>query len=351
MSLNRPSIFSSTQDEIKFVLNSFSIPTTQASRIFENLYKRKKRTNILSGKLNEILEENFDFSLPEIKQVNQSDDGTIKFLIGFKDSLAVETVLIPFHHKFTVCLSTQVGCAMKCSFCYTGTMGLKRHLNAGEIVGQYMVAWNYLREILPAHDFTPNIVFMGQGEPLHNADAVKKAIEIFMESHGLGIGPRQMTISTAGHLPGLKKFSTFPKVNLALSLHSPFNEIRNKLIPINEQWPLEEIFAELDTISTGLMKSQFIVFEYLLIKDLNDRQEDADELAKLLKSRRAIINIIPFNPFPGSEFKRPSSEDVGIFKEKLVQLNLRTHVRTTKGSDILAACGQLISAKKSPKPE
>lgn len=352
MALHKQSIFNLTKDEINLLLDSSGISTKISTALFENLYKRKKRKNILSGKLNQILETNFDLNLPKIKQVNESEDGTIKFLIGFADDMAVETVLIPFHHKFTVCLSTQVGCAMKCSFCYTGTMGLKRHLSAGEIVGQYMVAWNHLRDIFPDHDFAPNIVFMGQGEPLHNADSVKKAIEIFMESSGLGIGPRQMTLSTAGHLPGLKKFSsTFPKINLALSLHSPFNEIRNKLIPINEQWPLEDIFAELKTIEAGLKKSQFIVYEYLLIKDLNDRDEDAQELARLLKDTRAIINIIPFNPFPGSEYKRPSPDDVGVFKDKLVELKLRTHVRTTKGSDILAACGQLISAKKTTRPE
>jgi 23S rRNA (adenine2503-C2)-methyltransferase len=350
MPLNKPSIFSASKAEINFVLDSSGISTSLSSSILENLYKRKKRKNVLSKKLNKLLEEKFDFNLPKIKQVNESEDGTIKFLLGFDDDMAVETVLIPFHHKFTVCLSTQVGCAMKCSFCYTGTMGLKRHLNAGEIIGQYMVAWNHLRDILPDHDFTPNIVFMGQGEPLHNADSVKKAIEIFMESSGLGIGPRQMTLSTAGHLPGLKKFGSFPKINLALSLHSPFNEIRNKLIPINEQWPLEDIFAELKTIEAGLIKNQFIVYEYLLIKDLNDRDEDAKELAVLLKDKKSIINIIPFNPFPGSEFKRPSPDDVDVFKEKLVALKLRTHVRTTKGNDILAACGQLISAKKTIKP-
>jgi len=351
MPLIKQSIFNQSSEELKSFLQSIGVPDKHSLYILQNIYKRKKRVNVLSEKLNNSLNENFDFSLPSIKRINTSDDGTIKFLIGFPDDQTVETVLIPFHHKFTVCLSTQVGCAMKCSFCYTGTMGLKRHLNAGEIVGQYMVAWNYLREIYPDHNFTPNIVFMGQGEPLHNAEAVKKAIGIFMEKMGLDIGPRQITLSTAGHLPGLKKFSDFPKVNLALSLHSPFNDVRNKLILINEQWPLEEIFAELETIEANLKGNQFIVYEYLLIKDLNDRQEDADELSRLLGSRKAIINLIPFNPFPGSEFKRPSEEEVGHFKEKLVQHKLRTHIRSTKGSDILAACGQLNSTKKTIQPE
>lgn len=351
MSLKKQSIFNQSNEDLKSFLQSIGVADKHSFSILQNIYKRKKKINVLSEKLNNSLNENFDFSLPLIKTINASDDGTIKFLIRFDDDQTVETVLIPFHHKFTVCLSTQVGCAMKCSFCYTGTMGLKRHLNAGEIVSQYMVAWNYLREIYPDHDFPPNIVFMGQGEPLHNADSVKKAIGIFMEKMGPDIGPRQITLSTAGYLPGLKKFSDFPKVNLALSLHSPFNEVRNKLILINEQWPLEQVLDELKNIEANLRGNQFIVYEYLLIKDLNDRQEDANELARLLGNRKAIINLIPFNPFPGSEFKRPSNEEVELFKEKLVQQKLRTHIRTTKGSDILAACGQLISTKKTIQPE
>ena len=187
----------------------------------------------------------------------------------------------------------------------------------------------------------PNIVFMGQGEPLHNSAEVLKAIQVMMEPLGLGMGPRQMTLSTAGYLPGIKKLNDFPKINIALSLHSPFNDIRKELIPINQHFPLEDIFEALDGLD--LMKRQFIVYEYLLIDGLNDRIEDADELQKLLGERKSAINIIPFNPFPGSKYKRPSAEKVELFKEMLVERKLRTMIRTTKGSDILAACGQLKS--------
>lgn len=340
MSLNENSIYALTQEELKIFLKTHKFSSELSTIIFQNLYKNK-RQQVVSNKLMELLEQHFSFELPQIKEVATSPDGTIKFLMGFKDQKTVETVLIPFHKRFTVCLSSQVGCAMKCSFCYTGTMGLDRHLKSSEIIGQYIVASNYLTKQTGHRPISPNIVFMGQGEPLHNAEAVMAAINILMEPYGLGIGPRQMTLSTAGYLPGMKKLNLFPKINIALSLHSPFNHIRRQLIPINQHYPLEDIFAELDQLK--LMKKQFITFEYLLIDGLNDRLEDADELKKLLGERAALINIIPFNPFPGSQFKRPDKEKVEYFKELLVARKLRTMVRTTKGSDILAACGQLKS--------
>lgn len=306
--------------------------------VFAHIYKKRTKQSI-SQKVWELLDLHFDMSLPRIGKVQESPDGTIKFEIVFHDNQSVETVLIPFHKRFTVCLSSQVGCLMKCSFCYTGTMGLKRHLKSHEIIMQYLVAKNYLEEKTQERAVTPNIVFMGQGEPLHNVDAVKDSIDLFRQPLGLGIGPRQMTLSTSGYLPGIKKLGEFPEINLALSLHSPFNEIRKELIPINQHYPIEDVLNAFDQID--LLKRQFVTYEYLLIDDLNDRQADADELLKLLGNRKAIINIIPFNPFPGSHYKRPTPEKVDQFKEMLVEHKLRAMVRTTKGSDILAACGQL----------
>ncbi|MBC7428960.1 MAG: 23S rRNA (adenine(2503)-C(2))-methyltransferase RlmN [Bacteriovorax sp.] len=335
------SIYELSIEELKAFLTANNLAPDLSSTIFRNLYKKNKHEQPISKKIMFLLGKNFNLSLPKIAMISKSDDGTVKFLMEFFDGKSVETVLIPFHKRFTVCLSSQVGCAMKCSFCYTGTMGLSRHLKSSEIIGQFIVAANYLEEELGLKTMQPNIVFMGQGEPLHNSDEVLKAIEVMMEPLGLCMGPRQMTLSTAGYLPGIKKLNNFPKINIALSLHSPFNEIRKELIPINQHFPLEDIFRELDGLD--LMKRQFIVYEYLLIDGLNDRKEDADELEKLLGERKAAINIIPFNPFPGSKYKRPSEEKVELFKEMLVERKLRTMIRTTKGSDILAACGQLKS--------
>lgn len=336
------SIYSLNKEELVDVLlqNGFTFESSEL--YFRHLYKKRKPKNALSQKLVSFLETQYDLSITaKIVTTQKASDGTVKFLIEFQDGMKVETVLIPFFKKYTVCLSSQVGCAMKCSFCFTGTMGLKRHLTADEIVFQYLLARDYLLKQIDSESPEPNIVFMGQGEPLHNFSEVKKAVTIFLEKKGLGIGPRQITLSTAGYLPGIQKINELPPINIALSLHSPKNEVRKELIPINQHFPLEAIFQEFDKLK--LKKGQFITYEYLLIKDLNDSQSDVAELYQWLGHRKALINIIPFNPYPNSLFKRPSKEDVDLFKERCVEKKLRTMIRTTKGDDILAACGQLHS--------
>lgn len=342
-----PSVYSLTQNEWKELLikeghSPFVLPTW-----LEGLYRNQSFwNNHVSPKMIEHFKNQFDFDLPEISSVQESADGTTKFLVRFKDQLEVETVLIPFHKRFTVCLSTQVGCAMNCSFCYTGTQGLKRNLKSSEIVGQYMVAKNWLLE-KNLEALNPSIVFMGQGEPLHNVDEVLQAIKVLNDPATLGVGIRQMTLSTVGFLPAIEKLKNFPKINFALSLHSPFEEERKKLIPVNERFPLKDVINALDELT--LLKRQFITYEYLLIKNFNMSESHADELANLLGKRKAILNLIPFNPFPGSEWERPTDEEIEIFKEKLVERKLRVMVRTTKGSDILAACGQLKVNKLARK--
>lgn len=341
--MNKPiekSIYSLSQKEISAFLLSFGQSPHLAVSIFEYLYKDNHKQNI-SELTWRLLRHHFSFHLPVIVEKTKAQDETYKFLMEFADGKRVETVLIPFFKRYTICLSSQVGCAMKCSFCYTGTQGFSRNLTSSEIIGQYLVAKQFLQKEISASSLIPNIVFMGQGEPLHNFDEVQTALTILLDPEGPSLGPRQITLSTAGYLPGIKKFNLLPKINLALSLHSPFNETRKSLIPITGQYPIEDIFQALDDVK--LMKRQFITYEYLLIDELNDRIEDANELQKLLGERRAIINIIPFNPFPESQFKRPSPEKVEAFKNMLVNRKLRTMVRTTKGSDVLAACGQLTS--------
>lgn len=334
------SIYDLAQNQLSDFLVDNGQSKNLAVSIYEYLYKNNPRQNI-SDTTWQLLRGNFSFRLPEIVTQTTSEDGTYKFLMEFEDKQRVETVLLPFYKRYTICLSSQVGCAMKCSFCYTGTQGLKRNLKAHEIIGQYIVAKKFLQKEISETSPIPNIVFMGQGEPLHNFDELNTALNIMLDPEGLALGPRQITVSTAGYLPGLKKFNLLPKVNLALSLHSAFNETRKKLIPITGQYPIEDIFQSLDEVI--LLKRQFINYEYLLIDELNDTIDDANELQKLLGNRKAIINIIPFNPFPNGPFKRPSPEKVEAFKNMLVERKLRTMVRTTKGSDILAACGQLTS--------
>ena len=205
-----------------------------------------------------------------------------------------------------------------------------------------MMAYQWLRENRPTEQRVLNIVFMGQGEPLHNFDPVKKACEIFLSSHGTSLGHQKISISTSGYIPGLKRWADeIPGVNLALSLHSPFTAIRNELIPINKKFPLEEVLSYIDTVP--LRKKQFVTYEYLVIKDFNDSAKDAHATANLLKDKRAFVNLIPFNPFPGTEYQRPELEVVMNFKSILDTYQIPTLVRGTKGDDVLAACGQLNS--------
>ena len=258
------------------------------------------------------------------------------------DKESVEMVLLPFYKKYTLCVSSQVGCAMGCKFCFTAIQGYKRNLNAEEIIGQVLLAKEYLKKNAIKKDLT-NIVFMGQGEPLHNFENLKKAISILTMRNGLSISERNITVSTVGYVPGLKRYLELNGVNLALSLHAVNEEKRAKIIPLNQKYPISEISQIIDRFQ--LNKKQTIEYEYLLIKDFNDSDQDAKDLAEFLKSRTHMINIIPFNPFPGSYLKRPTKEEAYGFKEKLVQFGLRSMVRTTKGDDILAACGQLNSKK------
>jgi len=314
-----------------------------ASKLYNWYYKKKKShpsdMKIAKSSLAKI-SESFDFALPEIQEVSESSDKTVKFLFKLKDKSTVESVLIPFYKKYSLCISSQVGCGMNCSFCFTGTQGFKRHLETHEIVGQFLASWNWLKENRPSEVNISNLVFMGQGEPLHNFDAVKKACEIFLSQHGCSIAAQKITISTSGYLPGLEKWKDeMPGVNLALSLHSPYKEKRDELIPINRKFDLKDVLLEIEKIP--LAKKQFITYEYLLIDDFNDAKEDAHSLGKLLADKRAYINLIPFNPFPGSKYKKPELSTVESFKAVLDTYKIPTLIRTTKGDEVLAACGQL----------
>ncbi|MFT5698703.1 MAG: 23S rRNA (adenine2503-C2)-methyltransferase [Desulforhopalus sp.] len=341
----KQSFYDLNHSDLEMVLRQNDLNRSAAAILFNWHYKKKQFSQChekIAKDSIAFFQNNFDFSLPAIDTVHQSKDRTVKFLFTLKDNHKIETVLIPFHNKYSICLSSQVGCAMNCSFCFTGTQGLKRNLTTSEIVGQFLQAWRWLAENRPGEERILNIVFMGQGEPLHNFDAVKKACEIFLSQHGTSIGVQKITISTVGYVPGLKRWSQeIPGVNLALSLHSPFQEKRNELIPMNRIYPLDEVLAYIDTVP--LSKKQFITYEYLLIKDFNDYLEDAEKLGATLAGKRAYINLIPFNSFPGSNYKRPDFDKIEKFKEVLDTFKIPTLIRSAKGDDVLAACGQLNS--------
>ena len=339
-----PSVFSFNESQWLDWLKANSYSPNTLDYVLDYIYKSKLTAN-LPENFKDVILNHFQYEFPQIAEVNISDDTTAKFLIEFKDGMQVESVLIPFNKRPTICLSTQVGCAMNCSFCYTGTQGLKRNLTADEVITQYLVVYDWMKKN-QNKNLKPNIVFMGQGEPMHNWNEVSKAIDIFTHPKMVGLGPRQITLSTSGYLPTINP-QELPSINYALSLHSPFEEQRSVLIPINQKYPLKEVITKLDQIN--LRPRQFITYEYLLIKDFNMSDDHVEGLTRLLATRKAILNLIPFNPFPGSRFLRPTEQEIDEFKEKLVAKKLRVMIRTTKGDDILAACGQLKVNKLARK--
>lgn len=342
-----------TFEDLQVLFSKEELTSDLAKKLFRNFYKNSKfNFNGLSfsRKSIDFVLANFNFHLPEIiktESINELDVGTtVKFLFRLHDHTTIESVLIPFQNKYAICLSSQVGCAMKCSFCYTGTQGLKRNLEVHEIIGQFMQAKIWLEknvdQINEGKKTIKSVVFMGQGEPLHNYENVARACKILMDQHGLSLSKERITISTAGFIPGLQKWvrDQLP-VNVALSLHSTNSEKRNKLIPINQHYPLEDVISLLQQIP--MQKKQYITYEYLLIKDFNDGDEDAKEVATLIKKTGGLINLIPYNPIPGLHFEKPSKERVQDFKQLCEQYGIAATIRSTKGDQILAACGQLKS--------
>jgi len=300
-------------------------------------------TNV-SKKVKTFLFENTNMATSKVVWHGLSKDGTRKFLIGFSDGNTVEAVAIPAkNNRLTLCISSQVGCAIGCTFCHTGTMGLTRHLNAGEIVGQFIVVSEWLRKNVSEDERLTNIVYMGQGEPLHNFENVKKSVEIFLDQKGIGLGQRKVTLSTSGLVPQIEKLGEFPPINIAISLHASHNDIRTELMPINKAYNLERLFEAIKKIP--LKAHRRITYEYLLIDGLNDRMEDVDGLERLLNTKESKVNLIPFNEYPESEFKRPSNKKIAWFQDQVMKKGYTCTVRTTKGDDILAACGQLKSLK------
>lgn len=337
--------FSYTLADLKVLFKLNGLPPAGAGRLFTWHYKHHQTGPCelnLAKVSREFVAQNLSFELPEIDLIQESEDRTVKFLFKLADGKKVETVLIPSKKKYGICLSSQVGCAMKCSFCHTGAQGLSRNLETHEIVGQYLAAQRWLSQNRTCDNLIATIVFMGQGEPLHNFDAVKSAIQIFISQHGLSIGVEKITISTSGYLPGLQRWKDeMPDVNIALSLHSTDNQKRNELIPINAKYPLEEVLGLIDQIPKN--KKRFVIFEFLLAKGFNDSEEDARALGNALQGKRAFVNLIPFNPYPGAKWERPSQQEVEAFKSVLDEYGIPSLARITKGSEILAACGQLNS--------
>ena len=304
----------------------------------------------LSKEYRALLTENFVITLPEVVSKQVSVDGTRKYLVRIAGGHEVETVYIPETDRGTLCISSQVGCTLTCSFCHTGTQKLVRNLTSGEIIGQVMLARDDLGE-WPEPGRNPantarllsNIVLMGMGEPLYNFENVRDAMKIAMDPEGIQLSRRRITLSTSGVVPEIARTATEIGCLLAVSFHGTTDEVRDKLVPINKRWNLEALLDALRDYPK-VSNSERITFEYVMLKGVNDTDEDAHRLVELIKGIPAKVNLIPFNPWPGAPYQRSSNNRINAFAEIIYKAGYASPVRKPRGEDIFAACGQLKSA-------
>jgi 23S rRNA (adenine2503-C2)-methyltransferase len=293
--------------------------------------------------------ERYELARPAVVKSLLSGDGTRKWLLRFADGQEVETVHIPEEDRGTLCLSSQVGCTLNCTFCHTGTQRLVRNLRPEEIVGQVMVARDLLGEwpSPPADRQVTNLVLMGMGEPLYNFENVAAALKIIMDPEGLAISKRKITLSTAGVVPMMARCGAELGVNLAVSLHAVRDDIRDRLVPLNRKYPIAALLEACRNYP-GLSNARRITFEYVMLQGINDSPADARELVRLLHGIPAKVNLIPFNPWPGAPYQASSQAAIKAFSDILFAAGYAAPVRTPRGRDILAACGQLKSASVKP---
>ena len=330
------------------VIEPLGVKPFRAQQIFRWIYNHgvsdfSEMTNI-SKNLQSELAKNFSLARPAISQHQKSDDGTQKWLLQFDDAQEAECVHIPEAERGTLCISSQVGCTLNCSFCHTGTQRMVRNLEPSEILGQLMLVRDDFGE-WPAPDFNrkvSNLVMMGMGEPLYNFDNVKKALLIAIDNEGLSISKRKITLSTSGVVPMIERVGREIGVQLAISLHAVRDELRDILVPINKKWPIAELLDACRHYPGG-RNARRITFEYVMLKNFNDSLEEARELTQLLRNIPSKVNLIPFNPWPGANYECSSEDVIRDFNEIINDAGITSVIRRPRGRDILAACGQLKS--------
>jgi len=368
----KPSLIGLSREEMADQLRELGIPEKQlkmrVSQIWHWLYIRGisdfAYMKNLSKDFRKTLEDNFDIARPEIIEEQISNDGTRKWLmqfpsLGARKPVEVETVYIPEEGRGTLCISSQVGCTLTCTFCHTGTQKLVRNLTSGEVLAQLLVARDRLGDFpdseTPSGAIVPsegrkvsNIVMMGMGEPLYNFDNVKKALLIAIDGDGLALSRRRVTLSTSGVVPNISRTGEEIGVMLAISLHAVQDELRDELVPVNKKYPLKDLMDACRNYP-GLNNARRITFEYVMLKGVNDSLEDAKELVQLLKGIPAKINLIPFNPWEGSNYECSDWETIEKFADFINANGYASPIRTPRGRDIMAACGQLKSESERLK--
>ena len=359
-----------TKAELSGLLASMGEKPFRAQQLWQWIYGRgvkdfEQMTNIAKS-LREKLAEHCTLERPVPTQNLVSSDGTRKWLLQFEDKREAETVFIPEEGRGALCVSSQVGCTLACTFCHTGTMDLVRNLTPGEIIGQWMIAADETNEWAQRlHNGQPqgdeddgtaqfgrlsNIVMMGMGEPLFNYDNVAKALTILMDQDGVALSKRRITLSTSGVVPKIEQCGRELGVNLAISLHAVNDELRNEIVPLNKKYPIAQLLQACRDYPSA-SNARRITFEYVMLRGINDSDADARELVRLLKDIPAKVNLIPFNPWPGTIYECSSNNRIRAFADIVNAAGYSSPVRTPRGRDILAACGQLKSASERAKGE
>ena len=348
-------INSLTREELQKYIFDMDEKKYRAKQLWKWLYvngvKSFNEMSDIGVKLRDKLNSDLLLGRLSIDKHQVSKDGTQKWLFELKDKRKVETVFIPETDRGTLCISSQVGCTLSCSFCHTGTMPLVRNLSTDEIIGQILSAKDSLLDWNTKNRKITNIVFMGMGEPLYNYIEVTKAIKILLDNEGLCYSRRKITLSTSGVVPVIQKLKYELDVSLAISLHAVTDKVRDELVPINKKWPIKELLSSLE-VYPGVNNSRRITFEYVMLEGVNDSINDAKKLIKLLKPLHAKVNLIPFNPWPGSVYKCSSEKTIKDFADEVCYNGgITATVRHARGQDILAACGQLKSKSVRLKRE
>ena len=331
-------LFGKTLEELKDLSLDLGLPAFTGRQLCEWLYK-KEATSIdhmtnLSKRARSQLSQHYDLGLRSPEDEQESVDGTKKYLFPSGAGKFIETAYIPDGKRSTVCVSSQVGCKMGCLFCMTGKQGFQGNLSAGEILNQY--------RSLPERKLLTNIVYMGMGEPLDNLDEVLKSLEVFTSEWGFSLSPRRITVSTIGITPAMLEFLNKSEAHLAVSLHTPFDEERRKLMPVQQVYPLKEVLKEIRSWDFG--RQRRVSFEYILFKGYNDSAAHVNELSRILHGIRCRINLIRFHPIPGTPLESPDEPAIQAFKNKLNAKGITATIRASRGQDIWAACG-LLSTK------